>query len=280
MPLTELTGAQYWSLMSEPSELGSLMTRLGVVPSEYRYPAGGRFAGDQSTIPPILYVTLPGISADPDLLFGVLAEKVPQFPAQRVGLHHKMLLNLMASLTGKRRWIERSGASSALAQPLLEAFGEAKIVYLTRNIEDTAKSMSRHASFQFAAVRHEFHLRYGTDPYARWARKDLLPDPEDMPEEVRRLLPDRLTAETLREMSQDPARYEAMCAHMMGSAEQALADMKPRHLHRIRYEDLLADPRDELTRLGEFLGFADPSGWAEGIADRVKSPRASSVRPA
>jgi hypothetical protein len=37
----------------------------------------------------------------------------------------------------------------------------------------------------------------------------------------------------------------------------------------MRYEDLLADPAGELTRLGDFLGFADPSGWAARAAGRV-----------
>ncbi len=279
MPLTELTGAQYWALLSEPGHLGSLMTRIGVIPSEYRYPVSGRFAADKAAIPPILCVTLPGLSADPDLLFAVLAEKVPRFPAQPVGPHHKMLLDLLVALTGKRRWVERSGASSAVAEPMLAAFPEAKIVYLTRNIADTALSMSKHASFQFAAARHEFHVRYGADPYGERRCQDRLPDAAEMPEEMRRLLPDQMTAEALREMGRDIGRYEAMCAHMMGSAEQALADLQPRHLHRMRYEDLLSRPLDELTQLGEFLGFADPSGWAARTADRVVSPRARSAVP-
>jgi len=63
-----------------------------------------------------------------------------------------------------------------------------------------------------------------------------------------------------------------MCAHMAGSAEQALADQPPRHLHRLRYEDLAASPAGELSRLGEFLGFADPSGWAARTAHRVRRP--------
>src|SRR5581483_7972448 len=70
-PLTPMTGAEYWALLSEPSQVGSLMERIKIVPSEYRYPDNGRFAGYRATIPPVLYVTLPGCSADPDLLYSV-----------------------------------------------------------------------------------------------------------------------------------------------------------------------------------------------------------------
>jgi pimeloyl-ACP methyl ester carboxylesterase len=280
MPLTPLTGAQYWALLSEPGPLGSLISRTGVVVSEIRYPDTGRWAANRAALPAILYATLPGVSADPDLLFDVLAEKVPQFPRQAAGQHHKMLLDLLAAITGRRRWVERSGASSFLTEPLLAAFPEAKIVYLTRNVADTARSMSGHAAFQLTVARQEFHVRYGADPYSPRLRRDRLPDAAELPEELRRLLPDQMTAQALQELGRDVGRYEVMCAHMMGAAEQALADRPPRHLLRMRYEDLVADPLSELSQLGEFLGFADASGWAATAAERVRSPRARTAQPA
>jgi pimeloyl-ACP methyl ester carboxylesterase len=279
-PLTPMTGAEYWALLSEPSQVGSLMERIKIVPSEYRYPDNGKFAGYRATIPPILYVTLPGCSSDPDLLYSVLCEKVPLFPAQPIGQHHKMLMNLLAQLASKRRWVERSGASSALAEPLLHAFPEAKIVYLTRSIEDTALSMSKHTSFQFVAARQEFHQRYGADPYGAQWRGERLPSPEKMPEELRALLPENITKDALNVLGQDVSKFEAMVAHMRGSAEQALADNPPRQLHEMTYEDLVASPVDELTRLGEFLGFADPAGWANQTAGRVRPSRKPAPAPA
>ncbi len=279
-PLTPMTGAEYWALLSEPSQVGSLMERIKIVPSEYRYPDNGRFAGYRATIPPVLYVTLPGCSADPDLLYSVLCEKVPLFPAQPIGQHHKMLMNLLAQLASKRRWVERSGASSALAEPLLHAFPEAKIVYLTRSIEDTALSMSKHTSFQFVAARQEFHQRYGADPYGAQWRGERLPSPEQMPEELRALLPKNITKDALNTLGADLSKFEAMVAHMRGSAEQALADNPPRELHQMTYEELVANPVDELTRLGEFIGFADPAGWAEQNAGLVRPSRKPAPAPA
>jgi putative sulfotransferase len=98
---------------------------------------------------------------------------------------------------------------------------------------------------------------------------------------MRRLLPGRITGDAMQEvMTRHIRRFEAVALHMHGAAEQALADMKPRHLHRMRYEDLVTRPVDELTRLGEFLGFADPASWAARSADQVRAPRTPSAQPA
>jgi putative sulfotransferase len=280
LPTTPVTGAEFWELMSDSGLQGVASARIGSVPEEACYPETGRWAGSPTGIPPILYCTLPRMSVDPDHLFDVLAGKVAQFPAQPVTRQLRQLLDLLATMSGRRRWVERSGGSSAVAEPLLRALPDLRVVYLTRNIEDTARSMSRHSTFQFAAARYEFQLRYGTDPYSPWADAGRLPGEADLPEEMRRLLPGRITVAALDDLGHDLGRYQAMCAHMMGSAEQALADLKPRHLHRIRYEDVLTSPAEELGRLGEFLGFADPAGWAAAAAGRVRRPHARSPQPA
>jgi len=272
-PTQHISGAQYWSLLSRSHSESEAMSRVGAVLSG----PGDHGDGD---VPPIMLVTLPRIAADPELLFAVLAEMVPGFPAQPAGLHHKMLLDLLATLTGKRRWVERSGASSSVAGPLLRAMPEARVVYLTRNIADTALSMSKHVSFQFALARYEFHLRYDADPYRPELRASPMPDAAELPGELRCLLPDQITAEALRDLGRDMSRYEAMCANMTSMAEQAFADLKPRHLHRIRYEDLVVSPVAELTGLGEFLGFTDPAGWAARTARQVRPPRTATARSA
>jgi len=279
MPETPITAAEFWRLMSDPGPQGAASARIGSVPDEACYPSTGRWAADPRGVPPILYCTLPRMSADPDQLFDLLADQVREFPAQPVTQHLWMMLDLLAAMAGRQRWVERSGGSSAVAEPLLRALPGLRVVYLTRDIPDTARSMSRHPTFQFAAARYEFQIRFGIDPYSPWLDPDHLPDPAGLPEEMQRLLPDRITMAALTDLGRDVSRYEAMCAHMMGSAEQALADIRPRHLHRMRYEDVLADPARELRKLGDFLGFADPAGWAAATAGRVRPPRARSAQP-
>ena len=277
-PLNEFTGAQYWSMLSQPgAQHGHLLTRIGLTGRQYSYPDNGRYAIDKTRVPPILRIALPKITPDPDRLFDQLAVKVPQFPAQTLGLQHRMLLDLITELEGRQRWVERTGASSMVAYPWLSANPDVKVVYLTRNTADTALSMSKHPVFQLSAIRNQFHQRYGADPYVRVLERSL---PPDLPEDMRRLLPENLTAQTLRELDYDLSFYETTIAQMNGSAEQALADLQPRELLRLRYEDILAEPVTELTRLGEFIGFGDPSGWAAQVASQVNPPKKRSAAPA
>ena len=122
-PLNEFTGAQYWSMLSQPgAQHGHLLTRIGLTGRQYSYPDNGRYAIDKTRVPPILRIALPKIAPDPDRLFDQLAVKVPQFPAQTVGLHHRMLLDLIAELEGRQplggahRRVQHGGLSLAVGE--------------------------------------------------------------------------------------------------------------------------------------------------------------------
>ncbi|MFY1637918.1 sulfotransferase domain-containing protein [Solwaraspora sp. WMMB335] len=258
----DITGAAYWEVLSSPKPELSTLFAIGLPPKEVRYPADGRWSGNLAELPQLLAITLPKLTDDPDALFDQLAAQVPDFPEQPFAAHHRMFLDLLTRLTGRIRWVERSGGSSQIAPYLLRSFPDSRIVYLTRNWADTARSMSRHSSFQLIQLRLEFVSRCGVDPF------QMTPD-QQVPAELEPLLPDRITADLLRERGQDSTRYLGLCAFMAAQAEQALADSAPAHLHTMTYEDLVADPVTELTRLGEFLEFADAAGWAEQVAGQV-----------
>jgi putative sulfotransferase len=260
-----ITGAEYWKLLSHPPPQWIMAVRIGALPPEIRYPASGRWAGNLAALPPILAITLPALSPDPDQLFDILGQWVPLFPPQPAAAHHQMLLDLLASVAGRSRWVERTAGSTIIAGPILKNFSIPKVIYLTRNLADTALSMSRHIAYQIAALQLEFQTRYGTDPF-----REPQVSSAELPEEMRALLPDRLTAEALRAWSQDVSRYERVCGYFTKPAERALAGWGPPHLLRLRYEDLLAEPVDQLTRLGDFLGFADTPSWVAQAAGMIR----------
>ncbi|SCL58411.1 Sulfotransferase family protein [Micromonospora eburnea] len=264
----DLSGAEYWAMLSRPKPELSTLYRLGLPPREVRYPAHGRWAGSLDELPWVLAVTLSSISTDPDALFDTLAARVPDFPRQPVQRHHHMFLDLLTARTNRRRWVESSGGSSYLAPDLLRAFPSARIVHLTRNWTDTAESMRRHPAFQLFQLRAEC-LGRGLDPFG-------LSPGQAVPEDLVDLLPDRLAAETLRERGRDVRRYLWLCAFMSSQAEQAFAEQPARHLLHLRYEDLVADPVGELGRLGRFLDFEDSAEWARRMADRVVAAGAHS----
>ncbi len=265
-----ITGAEYWEMLASPKQELAVLFRLGVPPKEVRYRQNGRWADDMVSVPRVLAITLSKLSDDPDALFDQLAERVPSFPLQRVALHHQAFMDLLATMLGRKRWVERSGGSTQWTTSLLSDHPNAKFVYLTRNWSDTAKSMSRHSSFQLVQMRVETQARYGVDPF------DLVPG-KPVPAAVEPFLPENLTVEALRERGADLKRYLSLCACLSSKAEQALSDVPPRELLRMQYEDLLQDPVGQLTELGRFLDFADPAGWGERVAPRVVDPAKVSV---
>jgi putative sulfotransferase len=279
----KITGAEYWRLLCRPSLQWETIVRIGAIAGEVRYPASGRWGRNLAALPAIAIATLPGICDDPDSLFDLLDARVPDFPAQAIAQHHVMFLDFLASLGQRRRWVERSGGSSALAEPLLEKIDFDKVVYLTRETADTASSMSRHPNFQFATIRTALLFQCGFDPYNEFTplsgrRGSDRPVPPDM----QCLLPEQLTRATLTDRGGRVEQHKLILAGMSYTAEVALAKYPPRQLLRMRYEDLVAAPRQQLTGLGEFLGFADPRGWAARSAGRVRPSRPSgpAVQPA
>jgi len=265
-----ITGAEYWEMLASPKQELAVLFRLGVPPKEVRYRQNGRWADDMVSVPRVLAITLSKLSDDPDALFDQLAERVPSFPLQHVALHHQAFMDLLATMLGRKRWVERSGGSTQWTTSLLSDHPNAKFVYLTRNWSDTAKSMRRHSSFQLVQMRAEALARYGVDPF------DLVPG-KPVPAAVEPFLPENLTVEALRERGADVKRYLSLCAFLSSKAEQALSDVSPRELLRMQYENLLQDPVGQLTELGRFLDFADPAGWAERVAPRVINPARVSV---
>jgi putative sulfotransferase len=264
-----ISGAQFWSMLSGRSRQHRALVRMNLLTPEFRYPASGRWAGNLAELPPLLCCTLPSVCPDPDTLFDQLAARVPQFPAQPGRAHHAMFLDLLASLTGKHRWVERTGGSCGFPGAVLQILPTAaKVVYLTRNAADTARSMSRHPPFQFVALRLAFMARCGIDPYH--CGTDDATIAARIPADLRPALPDEITAEVFWANGRSARWFEGACATAQERTEQALADWDPARLYRLRYEDLVTDPHGELARLGRFLDFTDPAGWADRAAPRVR----------
>jgi putative sulfotransferase len=263
-----MSGEEYWEFMGRPRADVATLFRVGLAPEEVRYPATGRWATDLGSMPHVMGITLAKLTDDPDTLYDRLADRVPGFPRQSMVRHHQDFLDVLAELLGRRRWVERSGGSSLIAARLLAGYPSARIVYLTRNWADTARSMSRHPMFQLVQLRTEALNRFGVDPF------ELAPG-DPVADEMRPYLPDRIDAERLRERGADPGKFVHLCAFMSGQAEQAIADSPPARLLTVAYEDLLLDPVGQLTRVGEFLLFDDPAAWADEVGARVKAPARS-----
>ena len=264
------TGAEFWSLLNQPWWELNTAIGFGRVPAELRYEIDD--PANPPTMSGLLGFTLPAISEEPDKLLVELAEIVPAFPAQPMSAHYHRLFELLCELSGCDRWVEKSAGSCMNAPDLLPMFPKAKIVYLVRDCVDVAMSMTHHPMFQLAELRVDLASRTGADPYAaaRTVPHDGL-DPR-----LEGLLPGRLEAGVLDERagSEDSLiRLVKIQAVMARQAEKALAVRPADQVLRLRYEDLLNRPQEELARLGRFLELPRSEEWARRSAPRIRRPR-------
>ncbi|HZM75515.1 MAG TPA: sulfotransferase [Candidatus Limnocylindrales bacterium] len=270
--LETVTGKRFWELLSRPSDNVGTLLRIGVQPPELRYEGDRRAPGyDGNAIPRLLAFALPAITDEPETLFDELSAVVPGFAEQPLPDHYRQLFAWLARRTGRTRWVERSGGSSSFAPALARMFPRARFIHLNRDIADTALSMSRHPAYQLIEIRAMFVRRCGADPYRSPA--PVLRRP--VPPELRPVLPEHLTPETLADRGNRLTNFVLMAAFMTRQAQAALAKLPPEQVVHLRYEDLVSDPHNVLTRLAVELDLPGGAAWAARAATRVARPSPS-----
>jgi putative sulfotransferase len=183
-----------------------------------------------------------------------------------VAEHHLAFLDLLATKTGHRRWVERSGGSTLMFPRLVRTYPAAKFVYLTRNIEANARSMSRHASFQLLSLQFEIQSKH----YPDRSYDEFLESGPNHYLETRHLLPEDLSVEMLEERGKQKDHFILLSSVMNQIAERTIIDIPPRNLLKVAYEQLAANPVGQLRRLGRFLDFEDWQDWAEEVAPQIE----------
>ena len=88
--------------------------------------------------------------------------------------------------------------------------------------------------------------------------------------ETSHLLQEDLSAEMLAERGKQKERFILLCSFLNKMAEKAIADIPPRNLMKVTYEQLVANPVGQLRRLGRFLDFEDWQDWAEQVAPQIE----------
>ena len=85
----KVTGASYWNRLSKASPILRMMITPETMPNEFLYRSDtGRFP--IHNVPPILKMTLPHLSNNPDNLFDSLSNTIPNQPKQSTQAHHAM----------------------------------------------------------------------------------------------------------------------------------------------------------------------------------------------
>jgi len=268
-PAGDVDGAALWSILGTAHPRQSLMLRHGVMMDEALYrPEPGRRFTETSGIPAIAATTLLHLSDTPDALFDTLAEYVTGLPPAPIGVQYARTFEYLRTLYGAQIWVERSGGSLRIVRRLRQHFPEARFVHLVRDGRDTALSMSRHFGFRMALINTQLTEILGVDPFESPDRRFA----SDLTDDLVRYLPEHFDAAAFR-AEEVPL---PLCGHYWaGEIVAGLRDLEGLgdDLLTLRYEDLLAKPRDTLERFFTFLLPGEVTPSLDEMARRVRAPR-------
>lgn len=256
-------GARMWRTLTRQSAGLHAMLKDGHVVEEglYRFDApAARYRPE--TVPPVMAVTLPHLSDDPEALLDELEPLVRARPRMPLAEHYRALFGDLAGKLGRRVWVERSGGTLMYAAKLLRLFPEARVIHVYRDGRDTAMSMSRHHNFRVLVGALLRCRRLGIDVRrnfraARGSPLDVL---------MQRLVFGVLEVEKTAALPtlEDFGRF---WSDLIEIGEEAFRDLPPERLLNVRFEDVQTAPRDKLR---ELIRFIDPSledeAWIEEAA--------------
>jgi len=261
-----LDGRGFAELLTRPAPSVRLWARPQRYPELlYRFERSSRWTPE--TLPPLLQVTLPNLTDEPDRLFDELMRVVRAWPRRPIARQYRCLFEWLRRRFDRKLWVERSGASIILARALVTAFPDAKFVHLHRDGRDVAMSIARHAPTRYAA---NFWLRYrrlglnALKPPFRLGQSAFIARMERYFHPafgLGRLLDEDTPAEELG----------AFWSELIVTGQHALDALPPAQLLSVSYEDLGQDPVATLRRIMTFLNPAfDDEPWLQTAKSRVR----------
>ena len=271
-PTAPLDGAEFWRILATPRPKPNTMIQRGAPVPEFLYPADGRFRPGE--IPAISFVTLPHLSAEPDLLYDELADTVPRWPLDEPAAQYRRLFRWLMERLDKRIVVERSGGSLPFVQQRRALVPDARFLHLHRNGPDAAMSMSRHASFRLAMVLSDIIELTGADPYH--VPFDQYAD--RLPTDLRPFLPDQLQVQALWERDIPLAKFGQLWSRQIIYGVAKLNRLPTASRRSMSYEEILAEPVPRLTELAEFIGASVDDSWLKRAAAAIDPTRPRGAR--
>lgn len=254
-----LDGARFWSHLSRPSRAMSQVANPAAAPTEFLYGDVAQPAHDPWHCPPILAVTLPHLTRDPDAMFQQLQARFRDAPRASMASHYRALFQAMAQPAGGREiWVERSGGSLLASGVLRAMFPEAALVLLTRSGAETALSMRDYPAARLAIWCWHWLAPFGVDllhPTRHFGRGGLWPWVAAWggAGAVRRMIARRPS------LALAGAFWSALTIRGL----QGLRGTRPMVLP---YRDLCHDPAPWIAALAAYLGCDAPADWLQRAA--------------
>jgi putative sulfotransferase len=249
-----ITGAQFWSLLSTPRKRMTLMQRHGIVFDEVLYrPGPGRRFSLETGVPPILLTALPHLSDEPEALYDEIQEFSMAQGTYGVGRHYIRLFDWLTERLGHKVWVERSGSSLVHLEEYMANFPGARFVHLYRDGRECAISMGRHSAFRLSMITGELQRAIGVDPF----NTDEPPHAE-APPGFEMFMPDTFDRDAFWKYDVSLEKLGAGWSTQESHALGLMAQLPANRVFQLRYENLVAHPREELTRLIRFVGLPEP----------------------
>jgi hypothetical protein len=254
-------GAEFAALVCAEQPFLTAVMRRGYEVPEVSYPFGPAARhrhGD--ALPWILANTLPRVSDRPDALYDEVVAFLRARSAAPALEHHRACFTWLAERTGRRLWIERSGSSIDYLDALVDAFPDARFLHLHRDGPEAALSMREHHAY-----RLPISVIYDV-PVARGLRVSEL-GPLDLHAEP---TPDDAISQILA--SCPPAEhFGRYWSDQLARGHAALPRIAPERWRELRFEDLVASPRDAIESVREFFSLGpDLTGWIARAAALVQ----------
>jgi hypothetical protein len=259
-----MSGAEYRDLICEVHPFLHPVLARGYDVPEVTYPLDDpAFRFDRKTgVPWVLGVTVPRLSDAPDALYDEIRAWLEQQPALPPAEHAQALFAWLMKRLGRSVWVERSAGALDYLHQLQTCFPDARFLHIHRQGEEAALSMRDHHAYRLAIV-----LTY-----------QLPPGTGRTTEELRRAAPDD---DRMSRMIESRPSAEYFGRFWTGQVERgmaALPKIERARFHEVRFEELVARPRDVLAEVAEFLDLPDPRGkWLSEAAALVRGTPPSRV---
>jgi hypothetical protein len=260
----EIDGNKLWQMLTTPYDFFDEVLLDGIGFPELCYPYGnGRFTlAPANGMPMICHQTLPMLTDDPDALYDQLAAEVPTWPLRSAADQYRALFDHLAGILDRRVIVERSSTSLSVISLLRQQFPEARFVHIYRDGPDCALSMSRHPMYRMAGMRAEAVRLTGQSSWDDIeAELRRMSEDGELAEEFTGLLAPPFDAKRFMNYPLPAAFFGGMWSRMVAGGMTQLAELPPDIWTSVRYEDLIADPEKQLSRLAEFIGVSPTADW-------------------
>lgn len=238
--LKPVTGLELAERLRQDHPMLTMTLKRGYAVPEVVYPfdeVNSRFErGDP--MPWIIGIALARIDDNPDALFDALITELESKPRQSLATHYQQILAWLAHKYQRPFWIERSGTSIEFLPELVEFFPGAKFLHIHRDGPESALSMNEYTILRVAVA--VMNGLAGDIEFSYEGLTALERDHSDVMDEL-------FKVEVPLEML---GRY---WGDQISRGAAALEHIAPQNFAEVRFEDLVTNTREELTRIADFL---------------------------